>query len=76
MPSTTQGKEFALQKLAERRAANAGKPKFDNSSLPAGSPMYFPCLTCGDFIVVPENYTKKPSLCPECSALKELGWLE
>jgi hypothetical protein len=74
--ATAQGKEYAIVKLKERREKNKGKPEFDNSSLPAGSPMYFPCLTCGDMISVPESYIYKPSLCSECAALKELGWLE
>lgn len=76
MPATTQGKQHAQAALAERRARNKDRPPFDNSSLPAGAPMYFPCLTCGELIGVPEDYLRKPDLCPECQALKDLGWLE
>lgn len=73
---TTKGKAAALKALKARRARNAKKPKIDNSSLPAGSPMFFDCLTCNAEIVVPETYLYKPDLCEECLALKKLGWLE
>jgi hypothetical protein len=76
MLATTQGKEFALKALSERRKVNRTKKRIDNASLPAGAPMYFDCLTCAADIVVPEDYTTKSKLCPECQALKEVGWLE
>ena len=73
MVATQQGKEHALAELAKRRA---NKPKLpDNSSLPAGSPMYFGCISCGAVIVLPENYLTPQRLCIECQALTELGWL-
>jgi hypothetical protein len=77
MPVTTQGKAKALEALAERRKVNA-KENWGTltSSLPAGSPMYFGCITCNAAIVVPESYLHKPSLCNECQILKDLGWLE
>lgn len=46
MPATTQGKQHALAALAERRAKSKDRKPFDNSSLPAGAPMFFLCLTC------------------------------
>jgi hypothetical protein len=76
MPATSQGKDFALAKLADRRRESAVKTPPDNSAFPAGSPMYFPCLACGSLISVPETYISKPDLCEECHALKTLGWLE
>lgn len=76
MTLTQSGKEAALKALAERRARNKGKPPHDNSKGYAGEPMYFPCVACGDLIGVPENYLTKPSLCRECQALKDVGWLE
>ena len=42
-----QGKEAALQALATRRQENAAKEKIDNASLPAGSSMYYYCISCG-----------------------------
>jgi hypothetical protein len=74
MLATTRGKMLALESLKQRREKNA--TKVSNSSLPAGSPMYFDCLTCGETITVPEMYIFKSNLCPECQALKDLGWLE
>lgn len=74
--ATTEGKKAALQALAQRRKANKKRKRIDNSSLYAGSPMHFDCIGCGADIVVPESYITKPDLCPECSALKRLGWLE
>lgn len=76
MPATEQGKQHALEALRQRRKKNKDKEPLDNSTLPAGAPMYFPCLTCGDYIGVPESYISKPDLCAECAALKDLGWLE
>ncbi len=76
MLATTQGKEHALAELAKRREANKDKPEFDNSKLFAGSPMYFPCNTCGELISVPEDYVTRPKHCRECAALIELGWME
>lgn len=74
--TTEQGKEIALKTLADRRAINKDRKRTDNGSLPAGSPMFFDCLTCGEEISVPETYLKKPDLCSECWQLKKLGWLE
>lgn len=71
--ATEHGKEFALKALAERRK-NKPEP-VDNSSLYAGSPMFFPCISCGATIAVPEDYRYRPKLCDECDALKSLGWL-
>lgn len=74
--ATEKGKEFALKALKKRREENAKKERVKNWTLPAGSPMYFYCLTCSEEIVVPENYITIPKLCRECLALKEVGWLE
>lgn len=74
--ATTKGKEFAIKKLKERR--KNPPEKIDNSSLRAGSPMYFHCISCGHIAdVFPESYISTPrKLCKECEALKEMGWLE
>jgi len=74
--ATTLSKAHALQMLTMRREQYKNKPTIDNSSLYAGSPMYFDCLTCRATIAVPETYISRPSHCPECQALKECGWLE
>lgn len=75
---TRKGKEFALKALQERRK---NKPKkINNSSLPAGSAMYFYCETCGHVAeTLPEDYSPgvntPKQFCDECQALKDLGWL-
>lgn len=76
MPATARGKPHALALLMRRRAVNARRPIVRNQDLPAGAPMYFRCLGCGDDIVVSENWLTKPDLCVECAALHKLGWLE
>lgn len=68
-------KESALLALAERKSNPP--EKIDNSSLYAGSPMFFYCKVCDGTIVLPESFTcAVPKLCVECDFLKEMGWLE
>lgn len=68
-------KESALLYLAERKANPP--EQIDNSSLHAGSPMFFYCKICEGTIVLPESFTcEVPKLCVECNFLKEMGWLE
>lgn len=77
MPETMKGKKHALAKLAERREQNASRERKDNSTLPAGSPMYYDCKACGEEIAMPEGHIgPPPPLCNECQALKDCGWLE
>lgn len=74
--ATEQGKEHALAELKKRRE---NKPEqVNNASLPAGSPMYFYCKSCGHLAdTKPESYfTPVKQLCGECRALKDCGWLE
>ncbi len=73
--TTENGKQNSVNALNQRRSVNKKKCRVDNSSLPAGSPMYFYCISCGEEIAVPENYINKPDLCEECLAMKKLGWL-
>lgn len=76
--ATVQGKEHALKMLSERRAKAKETKPIDNSSLPAGSPMHYYCISCGLVAdVLPELHVNAPRrLCTECQALKDLGWLE
>jgi RNA polymerase-binding transcription factor DksA len=75
--ATTQGKVHALEQLRLRREKNKDIKKVDNAKLYAGSNMYYYCKSCNKEIVLPESHTcAVPSLCDECKALKELGWLE
>jgi NAD-dependent SIR2 family protein deacetylase len=61
----------ALKALYERRKKSKLEIKIDNSSLPAGSPMYFYCHMCGQLAeVLPEDFTSKPKKhCDECQKL-------
>lgn len=76
MPLTAQMKTAALRALEERRAH---RPKrIDNAALHAGSPMYYYCTSCGWLAdTLPENWFlgKPKSLCGECQAMHDLGWL-
>lgn len=77
MPATELGRQHALAELAQRRA---NRPeKIDNARLPAGASMYYYCRTCGHQAdVLPEGWFIHPprTLCAECQALADLGWLE
>lgn len=70
------GREAAVEALRERRA---NRPeRIDNWKLPAGSPMYYYCASCGHLAdTLPEDHVGTPKkLCRECAALEERGWLE
>lgn len=77
-PLTAQGKAIAIEGLRRRREAAKTQKVIRNEELYAGSPMYYFCNACGlQNIVLPESHIQMPPrLCNECSALKELGWLE
>ncbi len=62
-----------LAALKQRQEENKTRERKNNSSLPAGSPMYFDCSSCQGEIKVPETYTIVPKLCPKCQELKDLG---
>lgn len=69
-------KAKSLAKLEERRK-NPPR-RIDNSSLPAGYPMYYYCISCGHISdTLPEGHFGSPKrLCDFCVGLKEMGWLE
>ena len=76
--ATLGGRDYALMAFKKRRKENAKKEKIDNSSLQAGSPLYFYCEACGGLAdSLPENYlfSKPKKLCDECQALRDCGWL-
>lgn len=77
MPVTEWGKERAIAALWRRRQESQTRTKIDNSTLVAGAPMYFYCVSCGAVAdVKPEAFFTPPrTLCQECDALKECGWL-
>lgn len=74
---TAQGKEAALEGLRQRREAAKEQKDINNSSLPAGSPMFYYCNGCGlQNIVLPEAHLQMPpKLCTECQAMLDMGWM-
>jgi hypothetical protein len=66
-------RESAMRAFRKRKDMNMGK-QINNSSLQAGSPMYFYCRFCGvQTDVLPESYTTIPcKICSECDHLHEL----
>jgi len=70
------GKKERLEALRVRRE-NPPK-KISNAHLPAGSPMYFYCKSCGHLAdTKPESFVSQvKKLCVECQELKDCGWLE
>ena len=66
--------EIALEQFAKRKAENAGK-QVDNSSLYAGSPMYYYCKFCGvQTDVLPESHFCAPKrICDPCKVLNDHG---
>jgi CRISPR/Cas system-associated protein Cas10 (large subunit of type III CRISPR-Cas system) len=62
--------------LSEFELRKANPPKqIDNSSLYAGSPMYFYCKYCGhESDILPESYTERPNhICSSCKPLVKAG---
>ena len=63
--------------LKQRRENNKGK-KINNSSLPAGSPMYYYCKSCDELVdTKPEGWfaNPPPKLCAFCQQLYDGGML-
>lgn len=68
--------KLALKQYHERKAANRGK-QINNSSLYAGSPMYYYCKFCGVLTeTLPESHLSRPkTICDPCKILHEHGLL-
>ncbi len=64
----TQAETRLLEAFKARKAKAAQTPRIDNSSLYAGSPMYFYCCACGiNHATLPESYTRPPQpRCDDC----------
>ena len=59
--------ELALKAIQDRKDKNKTKTKVDNSSLRAGSPMYYYCRMCGEEMVLPEEHREPaPRFCLDC----------
>lgn len=66
--------KLAMEQYQLRKKANVGK-QINNSSLPAGSPMYYYCKFCGDHTeTLPECHISRPkTVCEPCEALRIHG---
>lgn len=73
---TLSEKQKALLAFEERK--KNPPQQIDNSSLYAGSPMYYYCRMCGhESDVLPESHLSAPrKLCKECQHVKDMGWFE
>jgi hypothetical protein len=63
--------------LAERRAS--APEKIRNEDLPAGSPIYYYCKSCGhQTAILAEGwiYNPPPKYCDFCTLIREAGWVE
>jgi len=67
--------DVALEQFRKRRLWNSMEEQIDNSSLPAGSLMYFYCSFCGCLTdTLPEGYTCDPkTICIPCEVLHVHG---
>jgi hypothetical protein len=65
--------ERRIEEFIRRYNENHEKEHIDNSRLPAGSPMYYYCKACGQYITaLPEaHFTRAPQLCEDCKDLKK-----
>ena len=55
--------------LAKRKALNAKVKRKNNADLPAGSPMYYYCRTCGAEMTMPEDFVgPAPRHCSYCKS--------
>lgn len=66
--------EVAMEQFKKRKEENKGK-QIDNSSLPAGAPMFYYCRFCGAHIcTLPEGHTQLIStVCHPCKILRDHG---
>lgn len=66
--------ELAKKNYFERKERNVGK-QIDNSSLFAGSPMYYYCKQCGEHLcTLPESHIHcPPNVCDPCKILLDHG---
>jgi len=66
--------DVALKQYEKRKEENAGKQR-DNSTLPAGAPMYYYCRFCGVHTeTLPETHWGRPiTVCDPCDILHKHG---
>jgi hypothetical protein len=75
---TTLDVTLALDLFKKRKAANDPNQQINNSSLPAGSPMYYYCRCCGEHTeTLPESHIRRPkTVCDPCKILLDHGVID
>lgn len=71
-------KEEAISQFIRRAKFAESHERYDNTKLPADSPVYVYCKFCGILIErLPEDYLFPPTTeCSQCIGLKKQGWLD
>jgi hypothetical protein len=66
--------DVAMEQYNKRKEANKGK-QIDNSSMQAGSPMYYYCRFCSVHTqTLPESHSSAPkTVCDPCKILHDHG---
>lgn len=74
----TSTEERMVENFITRYNENKDKKRVDNSSLYAGSPMYYYCRACMAFITtLPETHlSAPPRYCEYCSDLRDKALME
>ncbi len=72
---TTFDSDLALKQFNKRKKENSKKEQINNSSLRAGSPMYYYCRFCGGHTeTLPENhFGAGKTVCDPCKVLRDHG---
>ncbi len=75
MPGVQFNEELAMEQYRKREEENKGQ-QVDNSSLPAGSPMYYYCRKCGTLVATKDEgwiSNPPPHQCEPCQVLVDHG---
>lgn len=73
MTDLTTIEQRMIDHFVDRAIKNKDGRRINNGDLPAGSPMYYYCRECGEFItsLPEEHFSPAPKLCEDCERLKE-----
>ncbi len=78
MDESAETRDALMERFEERKAKNEGRVPVNNSRAPAGSPMVYDCLACGDSKILPESHNVAAKFlrhCNPCLRLIDLGLL-
>jgi len=70
--------DVAVEQFVKRFRENQDKGQVDNSTLYAGSPMYYYCRHCSELTeVLPESHRSAPkTICEPCKVLEAHGLIK